>query len=274
MHRRDFLALPSVAAAMFAAPNSNLKIGVTDWNLNLAGQLEALELASRIGFEGVEVSLGRKPVDGKLPLQNPAAHLERARELKITLTSTCLDILHVNGLKNDKLGEQWLVQGIEINRRLGVRNMLLPFFGTRALETHKEMDYVADLLRNIGPLAEKANVTLGLENTISATDNIRILDRARSAAVKVFYDTGNSFSRGHDIYREIGILGKDRICHFHLKDNPSYLGEGGIHFPRVLEQIAAIGYVGFLDLETSSPKRDIAADMAKNLNYLRSILAA
>lgn len=274
MHRRHFLALPGLAAAMLAAPNPNLQIGVTDWNLGLAGQLEALDLASQIGFAGVEVSLGRKPVDGKLPFNNPSAHIERAKALNLTLVSTCLDILHVNGLKNDKLGEKWLSDAIEINRALGVKNMLLPFFGTRALETPKELAYVADLLRNIAPKAEKAQVTLGLENTNSAAENLYILDRAKSDAVKVFYDVGNSFSRGHDIYREIPLLGRERICQFHLKDNPSLLGQGGIHFPTVLSLIEQIRYRGFADLETSSPSRNIAVDMAKNLGYMRSLMSA
>ena len=135
MRRRHFLALPGGAAALLATPNPNLQIGVTDWNLGLAGKLEALDLAAQIGFAGVEVSLGRKPIEGKLPFNNPAAHIERAKALKLTLVSTCLDILHVNGLKNDKLGEKWLSDAIDINQALGVRNMLLPFFGPRALET-------------------------------------------------------------------------------------------------------------------------------------------
>ncbi len=274
MRRRHFLALPCAATALLAAPNPNLRLGVTDWNLGLAGKLEALDLAAQIGFAGVEVSLGRKPIDGKLPFNNPAAHIERAKVLKLTLVSTCLDILHVNGLKNDKLGEKWLSDAIEINQALGVRNMLLPFFGARALETQQELDYVADLLRNIAPKAEKAQVTLGLENTNSAAENLRILERAKSKAVRVFYDVGNSFSRGHDIYREIPLLGRERICQFHLKDNPGFLGQGGIHFPTVLSMIEQIGYRGFADLETSSPSRNIAADMARNLGYLRSLMTA
>jgi L-ribulose-5-phosphate 3-epimerase len=275
MQRRSFLALSGAAAISQAAP-SGLRIGVTDWNLGLSGQLEAIDLAAQVGFAGVEVSLGRKPVNGKLPFADPAlhaAHLKRAREKGIELVSTCLDILHTNGLKNDKLAETWLAQAIEINRSLGLRVILLPFFGARQLETHAEMDYVADVLRNFAASASKANVVLGLENTNSARDNIRILDRVRSSSVQVFYDTGNSFSRGHDIYREIPMLGKDRICQFHLKDNPSYMGQGGIDFAKVIDAIREIGYQGFIDLETSSPTRDIAADMSRNLKFLQSVIS-
>ena len=276
MRRRHFLALPG-AALLNAAPNSQFQIGVTDWNLNLAGQPEALDLASRIGFAGIEISLGRRPIDGKLPLDNPDLHrayLQKSKELTCKLISTCLDILHVNGLKNDKLAQKWLSDAIGINHKLGIRNMLLPFFGQRTLDTTAEMDYVADLLRDFAPQAQKAGVTLGIENTNSAADNIRILNRTRSEAVKVFYDIGNSFPRGYDIYHEIRLLGRDRICQFHLKDNPAYLGQGGINFAKVFDAISSIGFQGFADLETSSPAKDIPADMTRNLAFLNSLRAA
>ena len=39
--------------------------------------------------------------------------------------------------------------------------------------------------------ATKAGVTLGLEVTIAAEDNVRIMERSRSANVLVYYDIGN-----------------------------------------------------------------------------------
>lgn len=279
MKRRDFMQWAGAAGAapLLFGKAPQIEIGVTDWNLQRAGRLDALDLAKEVGFVGVELSLGRKPVDGKLPLADEAfqkEYLAKAKGLGLRVISTCLDILHVNGLKNDKLGQQWLGQAIAINRKMGVRNMLLPFFGERALLNHAEMDYVGDLLREFGTEAEKAGVILGLEDTISAVDNVRILERSRSRAVKVFYDVGNSFPRGFDIYSEIRWLGKERICQFHLKDNPGYMGEGKIDFRRVLDAIAEIGWQGYADLETSSPSKDVRADMVRNRQFILSLMTA
>jgi L-ribulose-5-phosphate 3-epimerase len=282
MNRRTFLTATSSFLAAAALPRSakagkaRLKIGVTDWNLRLAGKLEAVALARSLGFDGVQVSIGRKPVDGRMPLDNASLqqqYVAEARERRIPIDGTCLDILHVNYLTNDKLGEKWVADGIRVTRALGTCVMLLPFFGKGALETRQEMDYVGDVLRNLAPEAEKAGVILGLEDTISAVDNLRILERAKSPAVLVYYDIGNSTVRGFDVLREIRQIGAKRICQFHFKDNPHYLGEGTIDLSAVLHAISDIEYQGFANLETDSPSHSIEADMRRNLTYVRKLMA-
>ena len=125
----------------------------------------------------------------------------------------------------------------------------------------------------VRPEAEKTGVILGLENTNSAEDNARILDRAQSKAVLVYYDVGNSFNNGFDIYKEIGWLGKDRICEFHLKDNPKLIGQGKIDFPKVIGAIVETGFNGWAQLETVAPSGDVSKDMKANLDFVRGLLA-
>jgi sugar phosphate isomerase/epimerase len=259
-----------------AKPAAQFRIGVTDWNLRLASNLEAVRLAASLGFAGVEVSLGRKPVDGNLPLCDRAVqdqYLAEARDRKIALAGTCLDILHVNYLKSDKLGIKWIADGIPITQRLNARVMLLPFFGKGALTTPAELDYVGDALKDLAPAAAKAGVVLGLENTVGAAENHRILKRAASPAVGIYYDCGNLLRAGYDPLVELKAMRVEHICQVHLKDNPGYLGEGKINIALVVETLAAMGYKGFANLETDSPSGDIAADMRRNFAYLRNLLA-
>jgi L-ribulose-5-phosphate 3-epimerase len=191
----------------------------------------------------------------------------------LPIASTCVEILHRNYLKNDPLGKQWVAESIPLTKKLGARVILLPFFGKGALQTRAEMDYVADFLKEIGPEAEKTGVILGLENTISAEENARMLDRAQSKAVLVYYDVGNSFNNGFDIYKEIGWLGKDRICEFHLKDNPNLIGQGKIDFSKVIGAIVESGFSGWAVLETAAPSGDVRKDTKTNLDYVRALLA-
>lgn len=273
--RRSFIASSSLALPAWARTRG-LKIGVTDWNLRLTGKVEAVETAAQLKFDGVQVSLGRKPVDGKLPLDDAVVqqqYLTASKLQKIPIDGTCLDILHVNYLKNDKLGQKWVADSIPITRKLNAQVILLPFFGKGALTTREEMDYVGDALREIAPEAEKAGVKLGLEDTISAEDNVRIMERSKSPAVLTYYDVGNSTEAGFDVVKEIGWLGKERICQFHLKDNPHYLGEGKIDFPPVIKAIEDIGFRGFANLETASPSQSIEQDMTRNLHFVRRLLS-
>ena len=278
--RREFLRTTvgmSVISRFAFAKETRLRIGVTDWNLEKGADPDAVPLAARLGFDGVQVSFGRKIVDDRMPLDYPeilVRYLNLSRQYKIPIDGTCVDRLHDNGLKNDKLAVKWVQDSIRLTKALNSKVLLLPFFGQRALQTRDEMDYVGDVLRDLGPDAEKAGVVLGLEDTISAEDNVRIMERSRSKSVLVYYDVGNSTKAGFDVVKEIRWLGKDRICQFHLKDNPHYLGEGSIQFPPIMQAIRDIGFSGFANLETDAHPNQVEADMRKNLEYIRKIMGS
>jgi L-ribulose-5-phosphate 3-epimerase len=275
--RRTFLQGSSLAfsASLLRAAGRPLRIGVTDWNLHLDADPAAVGKAAKLGFQGVQISLGRKLVDGKLPLDNAgriAEYKALAQQYRITLDATCLDRLHDNGLKSDPLAPRWVADSIRITHELGIRVILVPFFGRWALKSRQEMDYVGDALRDLAPEAEKAGVILGLEDTISAEDNVSIMERSRSSAVLVYYDVGNSTLAGFDVVKEIRWLGKDRICQFHFKDNPHYLGEGTIQFPPIVQAIHDIGWSGWANLETDAHPATLDADMRRNLGFIEHIL--
>jgi sugar phosphate isomerase/epimerase len=259
--------------AYATSKGADFKVGVTDWNLRLEAKPEAVALARRLGFDGVQVSIGKGTE--RLPLSDPAlqkTYLDESKRVGLPLASVCLEILHKNYLKSDPLGARWVSDSIPIARALGVKVILLPFFGKGALETEAEKDRVGDVLREIAPQAEKAGVILGLEDTISARDNVRIMERTKSPAVLTYYDVGNSTKGGFDVVEEIRWLGADRICEVHLKDNPHYLGKGSIDFPAVVDALADIGFKQWAQLETSCPTDSVENDMATNLAYIRGVM--
>ena len=281
--RRDFLnsgvagltaaALlrPSSIASAAARKAAKFKVGVTDWNLKQTAKTESIALAKKLGFDGVQISIGRQ-----MQMKDPAlqqAFLAESKRVGLPLASLCLDILHVNGLKSDPLGRQWVAEAIPIARTMGVKVILLPFFGKWALTTPEEMDYVGDALREIAPAAEKAGVILGLEDTISARDNVRIMERSKSPAVLTYYDVGNSTGRGFNIIEEIRWLGRSRICEVHLKDNPGFLGKGKIDFQAVVSALTDIGFDKWAHLETDTPTGSVENDMTSNLTFIRNVIA-
>jgi L-ribulose-5-phosphate 3-epimerase len=278
--RRGFIGL-GVSAAIAAsripargAPNKfKFKVGVTDWNLEQEGKIESIALAKSLGFDGVQISIGTGTE--ALPLSDPAlqkAFLDESKRVGLKIESLCLEILHRNYLKSDPLGQRWVADSIPIAKAMGVRVVLLPFFGKGALQTSAEMEKVGDILKEVAPVAEKAGVVLGLEDTISALDNVRIMERAKSPAVLTYYDVGNSTQHGFNVVKEIRWLGKARICEVHLKDNPHYLGEGTIDFKAVIDALADIGFDGWAQLETDCPV-SVQADMRRNLKFVRDLIA-
>ncbi len=249
----------------------NFKVGVTDWNLKRTVKIESIALAKKIGFDGVQVSIGRQMQLKDETLQK--AFLAESKNIGLPIASLCLDILHVNGLKSDPLGLRWVSESIPIAKTMGVKVILLPFFGKWALETQAEKDYVGDALREIAPASEKAGIILGLEDTISARDNVRIMERSKSPAVLTYYDVGNSTQHGFNIIEEIRWLGRARICEVHLKDNPNFLGQGKIDFTAVVDALADIEFDKWAQLECDSPTRSVENDMNTNLKFIRGVIA-
>jgi L-ribulose-5-phosphate 3-epimerase len=280
--RRTFIELgvsatvaASVLPAFAAKSKVEFKVGVTDWNLKQEDKVESIALAKSLGFDGVQVSIG-KVTEDKLPLSDPALQktfLGESKRVGLPIESLCLEMLHRNYLKSDPLGQRWVADCIPIAKAMGVRVVLLPFFGKGAFETTAEMDKVGDILKEVAPSAEKSGVILGLEDTISARDNVRIMERSKSPAVLTYYDVGNSTKGGFNVVEEIRWLGGKRICEVHLKDNPHYLGEGTIDFKAVIDALADIGFDGWAQLETDCPV-SVDADMRRNLKIVRDLIAA
>lgn len=295
--RNEFLKTGALAAAGLTIlpgcygrkPLKDVQIGVIDINgrtgvqfggLGRTAEISAVEKAARIGFEGVEITFGGPDEEGVLHLARNERQQEYLKEFDahgIKPAGTHLMVLHENFLKDpdDPLAVQWVEQAIPATRNLGTEVILLPFFFDGAIEERHEQEYVADILRELAPEAEANGVILGLENTLSAEENMFILERVNSPAVKAYYDAGNSTFFGQNIYSEIPFLGNN-ICQFHIKDNPHYMGQGEIDFERVFRAIDEIGFKGWLNIETVPVSGDIAdreQDLRINLEFTRNMIA-
>jgi len=275
MSRRALLAA-AAATPFLRSQSSNLKVGVMDGVLRMSRQPEAVALAKSFGVEGLQVTIGRLDDAGMLPLEDPAVQQQfvaASAEHGIPINATYLDALHTNCLKNDPIAPEVVRRGIAITRSLNAPILMTVFFNRCAILDAQELDYVADAFKELAPEAEKAGVIIGFENVLTAAEQARAMDRVASDAFKIYYDVGNSTNQvGVDVVEEIRWLGADRICQFHFKD-AGYLGEGKVDFPAVLEAIDAIGFQGFANLETNSPSRDMEADLRRNLDYLKGIMA-
>jgi L-ribulose-5-phosphate 3-epimerase len=266
-------AIASHLRPLWAAPKSRwFKVGACDWSLGKGSDLAAFDVAREIGLDGVQVSMGT--ARNQMQLRKPEmqkAYLDKAKQTGVEIASLALGELNNVPLKSDRRAAEWLAQSVDVCKALGITVAMPAFFGSGTLEMSntKEIDHVVEVLKGIAPNAEKKKVTIGLENTLSAEDNMKILRRVGSPAVQVYYDTGNSHYAGRDIYQEIRTLGK-LICQFHVKDGPHLLGEGPIDFAKVRKAIDDIGYSGWIVIEAAAPG-GVIPDYTTQCKFLRGI---
>lgn len=247
-----------------------------DGVLGLASRPESVARAREFGFEGLQVTLGRSPGNARMLLEDDAlagAFAAESRKNSLPLCATYIDILHVHCLKNDPKAADFVAKGIEITRKLNAGILMTVFFGKCDLASPAEADAVVAPFKELAREAERAGVVLGFENLLPAEENLRVVERVASRAFKIYYDVANTTNmKGFDAPAEIRRLGR-HICQFHFKDR-GYLGEGKVDFRAVLRAIIDIGYQGYATFETNSPSKDAAADLRRNLNYIRSLMAA
>ena len=248
------------------------KIGVCDWTIGKRTDPASLEMAKRLGLDGVQVDFGSGQDD--LPLCNPELQkkfLEASKKHDVQIASLALGILNNVPYKSDPRAERWVADSIDVCRAMGLNVVLLAFFGEADLRNDKKgVDVVVERLKRVAPKAEEAGVFLGLESWLSAEQHLDIIDRVGSPAIKVYYDVGNSHKAGYDIYEEIRLLGR-QICEFHAKDYDDLYGRGTIAFEEVRRAMDDIGYRGWIVMEGTEMPLGLEESCRYDAQYLRGI---
>ena len=285
LNRRDFVKRAAVAAAALPAwtpikargeSAPPIRVGMTDWNLGLRGDITKIALARQIGLDGIQVSL-IFPADGGLHLRDPriqAQFKQAALENGIQICSLAIGSpgksrlpLHTN-----PAAAILLVEAIEVARNIGTTDILLPILGDSHIDmsNRREVETFVAMMKEVARYAEKAGVTVAIEDWLSADDNLRLLDAIGSDYIGIYYDARNIKSRLHDPYGEPARLGR-RIHQVHVKNGPKLLREPELlDWPRLAQEYYQIGYRGWYVLETDAPSKDVIADARANAEYVRA----
>ncbi|MCI0499839.1 MAG: sugar phosphate isomerase/epimerase [Planctomycetales bacterium] len=248
------------------------KIGSCDWVLGRMNP-SCFAVAEEIGLEGVQVSLGTAQNNMYLRQKDIQEHyLAESRKHGIGIASLAIGELNSFPYKSDPRTEQWVADSIDVCKALNVNIVLLAFFYDGDLRGDTQgIDEVVRRLKRVAPAAEKAGVTLGIESWLSAWEQMDIIQRVGSRAVKVYYDVGNSHGQGYDIYEEIRFLG-EHICQFHAKDYDFLFGKGKVNFPAVRRAMDDIGYRSWILIEGACPL-GIVESYRQNAVYLKKVFS-
>jgi sugar phosphate isomerase/epimerase len=265
-------SLAGACAPLLASPQSRwFKIGACEWSLGRRDP-SCFEVAKEIGLDGVQLDLGNAANEMHLKKADvQKAYREAARNTGLEMASLAVSEMNRVPLTVDPKAEHFLADSIDVCKKLGLKVVLAAFFGRGELDMKdtKAIDHVVAAIQRVAKPAEEAGVVIGLENYLSAEDNLDILQRVGSRSVKVYYDVGNSTDKGRDVYREIRLL-RGQICEFHAKDSRFLLGQGRIDFTKVRRAIDDIGYSGWIQIEAAHP-HGLVEDYTTDYKYLRTI---
>ncbi|MCE7063050.1 sugar phosphate isomerase/epimerase [Dyadobacter sp. CY343] len=281
LSRRELLrksALMCLAASqdwiLPAAPR--FQLGACDWSVGKALNPEAFDRAKQIGLQGIQISYNTSKDQAGLSVPTTLQSIKEAStRTGVKISSLAIGELNRVPYKSDPRTEEWVWNSVNAAKELGVKVILLAFFSDGDLRNdEKGKKAVIERLKKVAPHAEKQGITLGIESYLSGQEHLDIIHAVGSKAVKVYYDFRNSVDAGHDIFKEIPMLGKEMICEIHMKENGQRLGQGTLDWPRIAEAVKKIDYSGWMQIEGATPPgADLVESYQQNRTYLESLFS-
>jgi sugar phosphate isomerase/epimerase len=248
-----------------------MHVGVVDDVLRCE---DVFACAAELGFAGLEVVLRR----GDLARPDRLAELVKAKERwQLDVPSLILGGHNVEGGIADAdhavaaRATAEVVAALEWAQALAADTILVPFFLAGDLPDEEAVDRCAAAFGALCPAAERVGVTLCFEGSLAAAEILRLAERSGSSAFGCYFDPANLVVAGFDPPAEARALGP-LIRRVHLKDTRERrgdcrLGEGRVDFAACAAALAAIGYDGWLVLETPSAPPSV---VARDLSFVRS----
>ena len=270
------LAAASSNHDLFLKSAPKFRLGACDWSVGKSLNPEAFDRAKQIGLQGIQVSYNTGKDHAGLSVTETLNSIKEAsKRTGVKVSSLAIGELNRVPYKSDPRTEEWVYNAITAAKALDVKVILLAFFNDGDLRNDDSgKKVVIERLKKVAPHAEKNGITLGIESWLSAQEHLDIINAVGSKSVKVYYDFRNSVDAGHDIFKEIPMLGKEMICEIHMKENGQRLGEGTLDWPRIAKALKDIDYQGWMQIEGAMPPgADIIPVYQHNRKYLESLFS-
>jgi sugar phosphate isomerase/epimerase len=283
-------ALASLALCMFCMTlptaaqthKENYKIAVIDLMLLKRQKLGAVQLAKDIGADGLELDMGglgqRETFDNKLAdTAVRRQFIDKARELHIEFCSLAMTGFYAQSFATRPTCERMIQDCISTMKALQVKTAFLPLGVQGDLVKHPELrPAIVERLKRAGQMAEEAGVVIGIETALDAKEDVKLLKEIGSPAIRIYFNFSNPLSAGRDLYKELKILGRDRICQIHCtnKDGVWLQNDPQIDMRKVKKTLDRMKWKGWLVVERSRDAKDpknVKKNYGANTAYLQSI---
>lgn len=254
-----------------------MKIGAMDGVLAKPWS-DLFDEAARLGFDGVELNVRLEDYLGSevWSAAGRRALRERSQRAGVEIASVCMS--SVAGLMTDPATHEQGARVLADLRRfcdeLGAGVILFPMIKHSDQSEEEALRLWSDGFRAAFAQSAGCRAKVGMESVgrvgRSAAQMLEVIARVGSPDLGVYYDVGNAAFQGYDGIAELTELG-ERVVQIHMKEIRAEMGKGKLDFPRIMAAIRAIGFDGYLVLETD-PGDDPAGNAARNLAFLRGLL--
>jgi L-ribulose-5-phosphate 3-epimerase len=258
------------------------KIAVVDLMILKRQKLGALQLTKDIGADGVELDMGglgqRETFDNKLAIDSVRQQfLDKAKELKLEFCSLGMTGFYAQSFPERPTAVKAVQDCINTMTQMNVKVGFLPLGIKGDLVKFPELrPAIVARLKEVGKAAERAGVVIGIETSLSAMEEVKLLQEIGSPAIQIYFNFSNPLKEGRDLYNELTILGKDRICQIHAtnKDSVWLQNDPQIDMKKVKQTLDKMGWSGWLVVERSRDAKEptnVKKNFGANTAYLKSI---
>lgn len=257
------------------------KIAVCDWMILKRQKIGSFELVRELNGDGVEMDMGalgqRDSFDNKLRQPHfQQLFQQKAKEYQLEVPSVAMSGFYAQSFATRTNYRELIEDCINTMQIMGSKVAFLPLGVQCDLKKNPELkDVLIERLKVIGDLAVKAGVIIGIETSLDARGEIRLLKDINSPGIKIYYNFQNPLVSGRDLYKELRMLGKDNICQIHCTDTDDVTlpHNKRLDLKRVKRILDDMGWCGWLVVERSRDKTDVhnvKKNYRTNIDFLKS----
>lgn len=258
------------------------KVAVVDLMLLKRQKLGAFPIAHEVGADGVEVDMGglgnRPTFNNKLAIDSVRQQfLDEAKKLNLQICSLGMTGFFSQSFAERPTALQATQDCINTMKAMHVKVAFLPFGVSCDLLKRPDLRPVmVERLKAAGKMAEKAGVVIGIETSLDARDELKLLKDIGSPAVKSYFNFANAVKYGRDISKQLRILGKDEIIQIHCTDEDGVWlqYDPKINLKKIKRTLDHMGWSGWLVIERSRDAHDphnVKKNFSANTAYVKSI---
>ncbi|UAY56638.1 sugar phosphate isomerase/epimerase family protein [Arachidicoccus terrestris] len=261
---------------------SRYRIGVADLMIYKRQKIGAFELTKRIGAEGVEVDMGglgdRPTFNSKLA--DPAvckAFLDEAEKYGLEICSVAMTGFYAQSFAERPTWQRMIGDCLDTAKRLKVKTTFLPLGITCDLRKYPKLrPAIVTRLKVAGQMAVATGTVIGIETSLDAAGERRLLEEIGSPGIKSYFNFANPVDHQLDICNELKILGKDNICQIHgtNSDGVHLSQDPEVNMPKIKQTLDQMGWSGWLVLQRSRDQKDpknVLYNFGANSKYMESI---